>query len=92
MAQVAVERQRRQEDRSAIGSFPSPSSPFLYGKAGLRSLRREWHAGPYQEAKTQKGRSTRDGSALLLIPDDVENHSDSGGRTSSEREVILRYG
>jgi len=64
MAQVAVERTRRQEDRSAIGSFPPPSPPFLYLMAGPRTLRRESHAGPCQETKTQKGRSTREGSAL----------------------------
>jgi hypothetical protein len=35
-------------------------------EAGPRTLRREWHAGPCQETKKQKGRSTREGSALSL--------------------------
>jgi len=66
MAQVAVEQPRRQEDRSAIGSFPPSSPSFLYGKTGPRRLRREWRPGPFQKTKTQKGRSTREGSALCL--------------------------
>ena len=31
------------------------------------------------------------GDAPFKIPDDIEDHSDCGCRTSSEREVMLRY-
>jgi hypothetical protein len=80
MAQVAVERQRRQEDRSATGSFlPLPFHFSLENPAHAhcsRNGRRE----PWLETETQKGRSTHEGSALLLIPDDIENHRNSGCR------------
>ncbi len=79
MAQVAVERQRRQEEQSAIGSFLL--FPFHLSLKKRRALRPVRPLKVRLETETQKGRSTREGSALLLIPDDIENHRKSGGRT-----------
>lgn len=91
MAQAAVERARRQEDGSATGSFLLLLFRFSLEKPARAAARTAGEILGWKQ-KRKKGRSTREGSAVLLSPDDIENHSDSGGRTSSEREVMLRYG
>ena len=91
MAQVAVERQRRQEDRSATGSFLLLHFGFSLEKLARARSGQTGRLKHGLETETQKGRSTREGSALLLIPDDIESDRNCGGRTSSEREVTLRY-
>jgi hypothetical protein len=91
IAQVAVERQRRQEDRSATGSFLLPLFRFSLAKPAHARCGHNGTSERWLETETQKGRSTHEGSALLLIPDDIESHPNCGGRTSSGRKVILRY-
>jgi hypothetical protein len=71
--------------------LPPPSFPLLSWKNRPAHAQSERHVKSRLETETQKGRSTREGSALFMIPDDIESHSDSGGKTSSEREVMLRY-
>lgn len=90
MAQAAVERTHRQEDRSATGSFLL--LPFRFSIR--RAVRARRGANDMQNLdRKQKRKRALDprGERPLRSRTTSKNHSDCGGRTSSEREVMFRY-